>query len=160
MNNESKALELCKELARISGAKNIELTLQIGTELRRQHAEIERLRAQLAQRVPEVGVPLNVLEDASAALGNFCADLGWGDSDMQAMDNLDAFIARHKAMTCITTGALLYTTPQQASKPMTRKQINEASADAQADFFNNKHPTYEVAFVRAVERHHKIGEKQ
>lgn len=60
--------------------------------------EIESLRAQLAARVPDVGVPLNVLEDASAALGNFCADLGWADSDMLAMDNLDAFIARHKAV--------------------------------------------------------------
>ena len=40
-------------------------------------------------------VPLQVLHDASDALGNFIMDHGWGDSDMQAMDNLDAYIARH-----------------------------------------------------------------
>lgn len=42
-------------------------------------------------------VPLAVLEDASRALGAFVSDEGWGDADMQAMDNLDAYIARHKA---------------------------------------------------------------
>lgn len=41
-------------------------------------------------------VPLCVLEDAAEAIGNFVSDHGWGDSDMQAMDNLDAYIARHK----------------------------------------------------------------
>jgi hypothetical protein len=105
MNNESKALELATELDEAAANHLVNVTMipaslarDASAELRRQHAEIESLRAQLAQRVPEVGVPLDVLEDASAALGNFCADLGWGDSDMQAMDNLDAFIARHKAM--------------------------------------------------------------
>lgn len=43
-------------------------------------------------------VPLQFLHDASA-LGNFIMDHGWGDSDMQAMDNLDAYIARHSALT-------------------------------------------------------------
>lgn len=42
-------------------------------------------------------VPLAVLEDASRALGAFVSDEGWADADMQAMDNLDAYIARHKA---------------------------------------------------------------
>lgn len=42
-------------------------------------------------------VPLTLLEDASSALGNFVSDHGWSDEDMQAMDNLDAFIAQHKA---------------------------------------------------------------
>lgn len=41
------------------------------------------------------GVPVQVLRDASDALGNFISDHGWGDDDMQAMDNLDAYIARH-----------------------------------------------------------------
>jgi hypothetical protein len=61
-------------------------------------AQVEILRAQLAAQGPDVRIPLDVLEEASAALGNFCADLGWSDTDMQAMDNLDAFIARHKAI--------------------------------------------------------------
>lgn len=45
----------------------------------------------------DVLVPLTLLEDASSALGNFVSDHGWSDEDMQAMDNLDAFIAQHKA---------------------------------------------------------------
>jgi hypothetical protein len=44
-----------------------------------------------------VRVPVQVLKDASEALGNFVSDHGWGDADMQAMDNLDAYIARHEA---------------------------------------------------------------
>ena len=46
-----------------------------------------------------VAVPVQVLEDASEAIGHFVSDHGWGDSDMQAMDNLDAYIATHKART-------------------------------------------------------------
>ncbi len=42
-------------------------------------------------------VPLTVLEDASRAIGHFVSDEGWGAEDMQAMDNLDAYIAQHKA---------------------------------------------------------------
>lgn len=63
-----------------------------------------RLRAATRCRQPapgvpngNVSVPLQVLKDASEALGNFVSDQGWGDSDMQAMDNLDAFIAQHDA---------------------------------------------------------------
>lgn len=50
-----------------------------------------------APGVPDdvVRVPLQVLKDASEAIGNFVSDHGWGESDMQAMDNLDAYIARH-----------------------------------------------------------------
>lgn len=48
-------------------------------------------------RAGVVRVPLQVLKDASEALGNFVSDHGWGDTDMQAMDNLDAYIARHDA---------------------------------------------------------------
>ena len=44
-----------------------------------------------------VSMPVQVLRDASEALGNFVSDHGWGDADMQAMDNLDAYIARHDA---------------------------------------------------------------
>ncbi len=49
-------------------------------------------------RAGVVRVPLQVLKDASEALGNFVSDHGWGDTDMQAMDNLDAYIARHEAI--------------------------------------------------------------
>ena len=45
-----------------------------------------------------VRVPLDVLEAAESSLGRFCSDLGWGDDDMQNMDNLSAYIARYKAV--------------------------------------------------------------
>lgn len=44
-----------------------------------------------------ITIPIDVAEAAAEALGNFVSDHGWTDSDMQAMDNLDAYIARHKA---------------------------------------------------------------
>lgn len=50
-----------------------------------------------AEEHGNVLVPLTLLEDASSAIGNFVSDHGWSDEDMQAMDNLDAFIAQHKA---------------------------------------------------------------
>jgi hypothetical protein len=51
-----------------------------------------------------VTVPLAVLEAAEASLGSFCSDHGWSDEDMQHMDNLSAYIARHKANLGITKG--------------------------------------------------------
>lgn len=61
--------------------------------------ELRALYTHTAPSVPAdvVRVPLQVLKDASEALGNFVSDHGWGDTDMQAMDNLDAYIARHEA---------------------------------------------------------------
>jgi hypothetical protein len=44
-----------------------------------------------------ITIPIDVIEAAVEALGNFVSDHGWTDSDMQAMDNLDSYIARHKA---------------------------------------------------------------
>lgn len=52
----------------------------------------------------EVRVPLEVLEAAESSLGSFCSDEGWGDQDMQNMDNLSAYIAQHKAAHGITKG--------------------------------------------------------
>jgi len=40
-----------------------------------------------------VMVPVDVLKAASESLGSFVSDHGWGDADMQAMDNLDAYLA-------------------------------------------------------------------
>ena len=45
-----------------------------------------------------VRVPLDVLEAAESSLGRFCSDLGWGDDDMQNMDNLSAYIARYRSV--------------------------------------------------------------
>lgn len=54
---------------------------------------------QAAKAVPAgfVLVPVEVLEDAATAIGHFLSDHGWSADDMQAMDNLDAYIAGHKA---------------------------------------------------------------
>ena len=64
-------------------------------------AMVAYARAALAARpaVPAgfVLVPVEVLEDAATAIGHFVSDHGWSAEDMQAMDNLDAYIARHKA---------------------------------------------------------------
>jgi hypothetical protein len=52
------------------------------------------------QRKPltdDVLVPLEVLEAAASSLDSFCGDLGWGDADLQNMDNLFAIIEQHKA---------------------------------------------------------------
>ena len=53
-----------------------------------------------AQRKPltdDVLVPLEVLEAAANSLDSFCGDLGWGDADLQNMDNLFSVIEQHKA---------------------------------------------------------------
>jgi len=42
-------------------------------------------------------VPRWMLEEASRALGSFVSDEGWTSADMQAMDNLDAILARDSA---------------------------------------------------------------
>jgi hypothetical protein len=52
------------------------------------------------QRKPltdDVLVPLKVLEAAANSLDSFCGNLGWGDADLQNMDNLFAVIEQHKA---------------------------------------------------------------
>lgn len=48
-----------------------------------------------AHSTPEgyVLIPRQVVEDAIESLGNFTSDLGWGEADMQAMDNLIAVLA-------------------------------------------------------------------
>lgn len=57
-------------------------------------------RAALSEPAPSVGVPegyrlvpIDVLRDASNALGNFVSDHGWAQQDMDAMDTLYSYIA-------------------------------------------------------------------
>ena len=52
------------------------------------------------QRKPltdDVLVPLEILEAAASSLDSFCGNLGWGDADLQNMDNLFGLISQHKA---------------------------------------------------------------
>ncbi len=83
-----------------------ELLTDAADELERRDGFIKQLERDLLDQPPPilptvpagyVSVPVQVLRDASEALGNFVSDHGWGDADMQAMDNLDAYIARHDA---------------------------------------------------------------
>jgi len=58
------------------------------------------LEAQPEQRKPltdDVLVPLEILEAAANSLDSFCGNLGWGDADLQTLDNLFAVIEQHKA---------------------------------------------------------------
>lgn len=57
-------------------------------------------QAALSEPAPSVGVPegyrlvpIDVLRDASNALGNFVSDHGWAQQDMDAMDTLYSYIA-------------------------------------------------------------------
>jgi len=102
MSNESKSLELALDMA-----NDFELDLwrvwsgsEVAAELRRQHAEIESLRAQLAQRVPDgcvvadVGfrwdaerqhhVPKLVVEFEPVPANSPCDAKGWKDRDAVA----------------------------------------------------------------------------
>lgn len=87
-----------REAARVGG----DYTMVEVPDLRALLADLDAMRGAL-EKIAKAGgwvaVPVQVLEDASEALGNFVSDHGWGDSDMQAMDNLDAYIATHKART-------------------------------------------------------------
>lgn len=49
---------------------------------------------------------------------------------------------------------------QAQRAPLTRKQINECSRDAQIAFCLDKQPTYEVALTREVERRHGITQEK
>lgn len=83
-----------------NGALSNELLIHVQVEqVRRDSGAWVPLYTRPAPSVPDdvVRVPVQVLKDASEALGNFVSDHGWGDADMQAMDNLDAYIARHDA---------------------------------------------------------------
>jgi hypothetical protein len=65
------------------------------------------LEAQPEQRKPltdDVLVPLEILEAAANSLDSFCGNLGWGDADLQTLDNLFAVIEQHKAAHNIKEG--------------------------------------------------------
>ena len=72
---------------------------ELSKQLKNINSAMEDADTHPSPSVPDdvVRVPVQVLKDASEALGNFVSDHGWGDTDMQAMDNLDAYIARHEA---------------------------------------------------------------
>ena len=81
-------------------------------------------------------------------------DLARGD---YAGRNLDLYVAdREKALTQEVEQLRARVQELEASQaqrvPLTRKQINECSRDAQIAFCMDKHPTYEVALTREVER--------
>jgi hypothetical protein len=56
------------------------------------------------QLTDDVLVPLEILEAAANSLDSFCGNLGWGDADLQTLDNLFAVIEQHKAAHNIKEG--------------------------------------------------------
>jgi len=69
---------------------------------------VDYVKAQRKLLTDDVLVPLEILEAAANSLDSFCGNLGWGDADLQNMDNLFAVIEQHKAAhnikekTCLT----------------------------------------------------------
>lgn len=54
-----------------------------------------RIDAQAQSCVPAVAVltPVELLKRAESSLGSFCSDHGWGDADMQTMDDISGLLA-------------------------------------------------------------------
>jgi hypothetical protein len=109
-----------------------------------------------------ITIPIDVAEAAAEALGNFVSDHGWSDSDMQAMDNLDAYIARHRANQAARANL------RAERKPMIAADIDAEARKAGASAYTNRFvagsafsfgPEALERFVRAVEAHHGIGEQ-
>ena len=77
-----------------------------------------------------ITIPIDVAEAASEALGNFVSDHGWSDSDMQAMDNLDSYIARHKAIRALRAEAEVQTMRniRQVDNTMEQRLVAENAA--------------------------------
>jgi hypothetical protein len=71
------------------------------TDLRTALAQPEQEPVQLTD---DVLVPLEILEAAANSLDSFCGNLGWGDADLQTLDNLFAVIEQHKAAHNIKEG--------------------------------------------------------
>lgn len=50
-------------------------------------------QAQICVPAGYVLVPVELLKRAESSLGSFCSDHGWGDADMQAMDDISGLLA-------------------------------------------------------------------
>ena len=68
------------------------------------HAIKAALEQQAEPLTDDVLVPLKTLEAVANSLDSFCGNLGWGDADLQNMDNLFAVIEQHKAAHGIKEG--------------------------------------------------------
>lgn len=104
MSNESKALKLADELHGY-GRNPMVIRDEAAAELRRQHAEIESLRAQLAARVPEPEhcEPSCLSYDLAAMV---MSDCGHSTNNQLLLDRIAERIARH-------TDAMLSAAPSQ-----------------------------------------------
>ena len=145
MSNESKAL------GRLGGVLTGAIAMgwisdDEAAELRRQHAEIESLRSQLAQQAHVQGEPMEQWQKKHPIRTH---DEWENTSEHDAKwwrDNSNGWVIR-----------VLYTHPQQASEPMT----DELARDEY--LYRTSGPSGVVAFIagiRFAERFHKIGEKQ
>lgn len=87
--------------------------------------ENEKLQAQVAML-------LDTLSHASTSLGSFCSDEGWGQSDMDTLDSVDAAIASAK-----NSYVSVHWLAQHD------QQVRDAAYENAALHFNSK-PSYEV----------------
>jgi hypothetical protein len=185
MSNESKALELASIY---DGPYGTTTDHKVAAELRRQHAEIESLRAQLEARVPDGWklVPVEPTEEmcsvdfecddsigVDSARICYKAMLSAAPSQQAPVQGEPAehqyqgtdgrwysFIDQRHYDNTVADGRwpirALYTTPQQASEPMTDREVMRC-------FNEEGYGTSYEEFCRGVrfaERFHKIGEKQ
>jgi hypothetical protein len=203
MSNESKALDLADyfEQFRTSSHRTADkepLHLAAAAELRRQHAEIESLRAQLAARVPDgwklvpveptkemldayvnnAGCFQSARSDWAAMLsaapsqqapvqGEPVAAAAWAQGYRQGIDDERASEANigiagfGAKVEPARQNPYTYTTTQQASKPMTWDEVKKTIRDAHHIAWSKYgRMASDEEICRAVERHHKIGEKR
>lgn len=128
----AQAPELSELLAANEMLREIGVMLAAQTRYRGSYAEIVRQllseQAQQAQGVPAgcIAVPVHVLNAASDSLGSFVSGHGWSDADMQAMDNLDAYLAPPEVQ------GMLAAAPQAEQQPE-REQLSRAASDVLAE---------------------------
>lgn len=124
---------------------------------------------------------VELLKRAESSLGSFCSDHGWGDADMQTMDDISGLLAaspqpqpvqpttvhcyKHAPDEPVSgckycDGKSSQAKPEQAAQPLTYQEIwdndkiMEANASAQIGM------EHIVAFVRATEAAHGIAAPQ
>ena len=109
---QPEALRIADLLEQCSLNSLLSPFMEVANELRRQHARIEELEAQLsaigaggveplrksaaaAPLVPQGWKPVQIelLERIQESLGSFLSDQGWSQSDMDAADALNGFLA-------------------------------------------------------------------
>jgi hypothetical protein len=121
MSNESKALELARELSR-QAPKGILTETHAADELRRQHAEIESLRAQLAARVPD---------DAAEAIGVIRGIMSFIRTHSQGVKGFEPKLAEERVNKRLDQLAAMLSAAPSQQAPVAQGEPSAAAAWAQ-----------------------------